>query len=78
MDGSTPQSERMLAVLQVRLYTVTLCTIGMGLVDQFNNDPDVFAFLISTLTGGTGLNLTSANKVIIFGTYHLTNQSRRG
>lgn len=40
---------------------------GMQIVDEFNNDPDIFVFLISTMTGGTGLNLTSANKVIIFG-----------
>ena len=39
----------------------------MPLIDEFNNDPTVFAFLISTLAGGTGLNLTGANKVVIFG-----------
>ncbi|KAG9007115.1 hypothetical protein FRB90_009546 [Tulasnella sp. 427] len=33
------------------------------LIDDFNLDPDVFIFLISTLTGGTGLNLVSANKL---------------
>ncbi|KAG8934609.1 hypothetical protein FRC01_001710 [Tulasnella sp. 417] len=32
------------------------------LIDDFNLDPDVFIFLISTLTGGTGLNLVAANK----------------
>ncbi|KAJ1300749.1 hypothetical protein OPQ81_002392 [Rhizoctonia solani] len=36
-------------------------------LDKFNSDPDVFIFLISTLVGGTGLNMTSANKVVIFG-----------
>ncbi|KZT50905.1 hypothetical protein CALCODRAFT_504196 [Calocera cornea HHB12733] len=35
-------------------------------VDSFNNDPNIFIFLISTLAGGTGLNLTAANKVVIF------------
>jgi SNF2 family DNA or RNA helicase len=39
----------------------------MPMIDKFNNSPDVFIFLISTLAGGTGLNLTGANKVVIFG-----------
>ncbi|KAH6911979.1 P-loop containing nucleoside triphosphate hydrolase protein [Coprinopsis sp. MPI-PUGE-AT-0042] len=38
----------------------------MDLIDQFQDDPNVFIFLVSTLAGGTGLNLTAANKVIIF------------
>ena len=32
-------------------------------VDQFNNDPYMFVFLISTKAGGVGLNIVSANKV---------------
>lgn len=40
--------------------------LGMDLIDQFQDDPNVFVFLVSTLAGGTGLNLTAANKVIIF------------
>ncbi|CAE6398867.1 unnamed protein product [Rhizoctonia solani] len=38
----------------------------MRSLDKFNDDPAVFVFLISTLVGGTGLNMTSANKVVIF------------
>ncbi|KAH7909981.1 RAD26-like SNF2 family DNA-dependent ATPase [Hygrophoropsis aurantiaca] len=38
----------------------------MPVIDKFHQDPDVFIFLISTLAGGTGLNLTGANKVVIF------------
>jgi DNA excision repair protein ERCC-6-like 2 len=35
-------------------------------VDDFNSDPGQFVFLISTKAGGVGLNITSANKVVIF------------
>jgi superfamily II DNA/RNA helicase len=35
-------------------------------VDDFNTDPDQFVFLISTKAGGVGLNITAANKVVIF------------
>ncbi|KAL8948856.1 MAG: hypothetical protein Q9222_004997 [Ikaeria aurantiellina] len=34
-------------------------------VDDFNSDPAEFAFLISTKAGGVGLNITSANKVVV-------------
>ena len=37
------------------------------MIDRFQEDPDIFIFLISTMAGGTGLNLTAANKVVIFG-----------
>lgn len=36
------------------------------IVDEFNEDKSIDAFLLTTMTGGQGLNLTSANKVIIF------------
>lgn len=35
-------------------------------IESFNNDPDVFAFLLSTRSGGLGLNLTGADTVIFF------------
>ena len=34
-------------------------------VNDFNSDPDQFVFLISTKAGGVGLNITSANKVVV-------------
>jgi hypothetical protein len=34
-------------------------------VADFNSDPDQFVFLISTRAGGVGLNITSANKVVV-------------
>ncbi|KAK4447609.1 ATP-dependent helicase fft2 [Podospora aff. communis PSN243] len=36
------------------------------LINQFNADPSIPVFLLTTGSGGTGINLTSANKVIIF------------
>jgi SNF2 family DNA or RNA helicase len=37
-----------------------------GLVDKFNSDDSVRTFLISLKAGGTGLNLTAADTVIIY------------
>jgi SNF2 family DNA or RNA helicase len=34
-------------------------------VKDFNSNPNQFVFLISTLAGGVGLNITSANKVVV-------------
>ncbi|KAF9784664.1 P-loop containing nucleoside triphosphate hydrolase protein [Thelephora terrestris] len=38
----------------------------MPMIDRFHKNPDTWIFLISTLAGGTGLNLVGANKVVIF------------
>lgn len=37
-----------------------------NLVDRFNNDPNLHVFLLTTKVGGLGVNLTGANRVIIF------------
>ncbi|KAH7088330.1 SNF2 family N-terminal domain-containing protein [Paraphoma chrysanthemicola] len=36
------------------------------LVDEFNNSPDLHVFLLTTKVGGLGVNLTGANRVIIY------------
>lgn len=36
-----------------------------AIVDNFNRDENEFVFLISTKSGGVGLNITAANKVIV-------------
>jgi hypothetical protein len=52
-------------------YNVSYFDGQMKLVDraevvrEFNNTPEQFVFLISTRAGGVGLNITSANKVVI-------------
>lgn len=34
-------------------------------MDEYNNNPEIFVFLLSTRAGGQGLNLTGADTVII-------------
>jgi SNF2 family DNA or RNA helicase len=34
-------------------------------IKQFNNDPSLFAFLLTTEVGGVGITLTAADRVII-------------
>ena len=36
------------------------------LVDAFNNDDSYFGFLLTTRTGGVGLNLTGADRIILY------------
>ncbi|KAM6944290.1 SWI/SNF-related matrix-associated actin-dependent regulator of chromatin subfamily A containing DEAD/H box 1A isoform 2-T2 [Lycodopsis pacificus] len=49
----------------VRLDGSTPITERIGLIDEYNTDPDIFVFLLSTRAGGLGINLTSANVVIL-------------
>ncbi|KAI9821115.1 MAG: hypothetical protein M1827_003849 [Pycnora praestabilis] len=68
-------SVRLLKMLQMLFnhtsYNVSYLDGGMSYedraktVDDFNSDSSQFVFLISTKAGGVGLNITSANKVVI-------------
>ncbi|XP_071973931.1 SWI/SNF-related matrix-associated actin-dependent regulator of chromatin subfamily A containing DEAD/H box 1 isoform X1 [Engystomops pustulosus] len=49
----------------IRLDGKTQISERIHLIDQFNNDMDIFIFLLSTKAGGLGINLTSANVVIL-------------
>ncbi|GAB0135724.1 hypothetical protein EsDP_00004051 [Epichloe bromicola] len=68
-------SVRLLRILQ-HLFTNTSYNVSyldgsltyeerQDVVDTFNTDATQFVFLISTKAGGVGLNITSANKVVI-------------
>ncbi|KAM4809995.1 SWI/SNF-related matrix-associated actin-dependent regulator of chromatin subfamily A containing DEAD/H box 1 [Rhinophrynus dorsalis] len=49
----------------VRLDGKTQISDRIHLIDEFNSDMDIFVFLLSTKAGGLGINLTSANIVIL-------------
>lgn len=49
----------------IRLDGSTPIADRIVLIDEFNTDPDIFVFLLSTRAGGLGINLTSANIVIL-------------
>ena len=65
MSGKIAPADRM--SVDTTKLTISHLALGQPMVDRFNNDPEKFIFLISTMTGGVGLNLTSANRVVIFG-----------
>lgn len=37
-----------------------------NLVEEFNTNEDIFVFLLTTKVGGIGVNLTGANRLILF------------
>ncbi|KAK3050916.1 DNA repair protein rhp26 [Extremus antarcticus] len=50
----------------VRMDGTTNIKDRQDLVDQFNRDPDLHVFLLTTKVGGLGVNLTGADRVIIY------------
>ncbi|KAL1456709.1 hypothetical protein WDU94_001417 [Cyamophila willieti] len=49
----------------LRLDGSTQVSSRQELIDEYNRDEDLFAFLLSTKAGGLGINLTAADTVII-------------
>ena len=49
-----------------RMDGTTTIAMRQDLVDEFNNNPDLHVFLLTTKVGGLGVNLTGANRVVIF------------
>lgn len=58
LEGSTKQSDRQPSIFDQWTPLQITVSLGMPMIDKFQKDPKVFIFLISTLAGGTGLNLT--------------------
>jgi len=50
----------------VRLDGSTGVDRRQRLMDRFNNDPKIFTFILSTRSGGMGINLTGADTVIFY------------
>ncbi|ELU03433.1 hypothetical protein CAPTEDRAFT_20149 [Capitella teleta] len=70
------QSRQMLEILQSyveergyvyrRMDGGTPISARQPLINSFNEDPSVFIFLLTTRVGGLGINLTGANRVVIY------------
>eukprot|EP00158_Paraphelidium_tribonemae_P007769 Partr_v1_DN28354_c0_g1_i3_m79191 putative excision repair cross-complementing rodent repair deficiency complementation group len=70
------QTRQMLDILETMVKTLkykylrmdgaTPVTSRMPMVDTFNRDTSVFVFLLTTKVGGLGVNLTGADRLIIF------------
>jgi SWI/SNF-related matrix-associated actin-dependent regulator of chromatin subfamily A containing DEAD/H box 1 len=55
-----------LGIKYLRLDGSTPSSQRIDLIDQYNDDPEVTVFLLSTKACGIGINLTSANVVILY------------
>jgi DNA excision repair protein ERCC-6 len=49
-----------------RLDGCTPIARRLALIDEFNSDPEIAVFLLTTRVGGLGVNLTGADRVILF------------
>lgn len=70
------QTRQMLDILEImmnrsqyrylRMDGTTPVGQRIAMVNEFNTVPDIFVFLLTTKVGGLGLNLTGADRVILF------------
>ncbi|CAG9540188.1 unnamed protein product [Cercopithifilaria johnstoni] len=70
------QSRQMLTILEkfvihegyeyLRMDGTISVRSRQSLIEKFNKDGEVFIFLLTTRVGGLGINLTGANRVVIF------------
>ena len=70
------QGRKMLHILEKFLYLkdYTFLTLDgstnisqrQSIINQFNQDKEIFCFLLTTRVGGIGVNLTSASRVLIY------------
>lgn len=50
----------------MRLDGTTSIGSRQPMIEKFNQDDSIFVFLLTTKVGGLGVNLTGANRVIIY------------
>ena len=50
----------------LRLDGTTTVRQRQPLINHYNSDPSIFLFLLTTRVGGLGVNLTGADRVVIF------------
>ncbi|OCT72187.1 DNA excision repair protein ERCC-6 [Xenopus laevis] len=70
------QSRQMIQIMEVFVRTrgysyvkmdgTTTIAARQPLITKYNEDPSLFVFLLTTRVGGLGVNLTGANRVIIY------------
>ncbi|GIY56968.1 DNA excision repair protein ERCC-6 [Caerostris darwini] len=70
------QSRQMLQILEIfvksknysymKMDGTTTISSRQPLIAKFNSDPTIFVFLLTTRVGGIGINLTGANRIILY------------
>ncbi|WP_431189491.1 C-terminal helicase domain-containing protein, partial [Campylobacter jejuni] len=52
--------------IYLRMDGETAMQERMKLIDSFNRNEEIFVFLLTTKVGGLGINLTGANRVVLY------------